>query len=632
MERNYRPKRVLFGGIILVGALLGLRPAQTAELAITKHIIPAPAPYHQPLGAVTPDGTFNVRDPGAPFHSDRLADALGLDAQGKLQSGDYLNLNHAIYTAYRLAGDKSPPGTVLVLMPGTWVGAMSLDQFARDLIRLAADSGQTGLEVWLVDRRSEQLEDHTGLRWAEANPGLPTRERIQGLSDYYRPAFDAQGQGSTLLKHRFVPLDQDAVRFMANWGTDTTIRDWRAVVLEAQRRVGNQVVAVEGGEPKVMKQPGRRVFIGGHSLGGSLTVLYAACDFDRRPDREQLGADDVDGLVLLEGGSLAPKKTESMSAEAYRRSVEKKFKDGKVYFDFNILGIRYAPSTMLALAISGWAANNARGEEATFPDYARPKTVRLPHITNEAVLAFAMDDDFSPFFIARVSMGYPSGQLGRHGQFEMKKVRIPADPNPCGLVTPWKPGHRPKDPNYLYSWINIDQKPKAFEDGKPGHRACTQDDDQGPEVTDFYAFARSTYGGADEYEEAPGLATGPNDLAEWYFPPRLSTDKARLGMKIQERDGTEIVNAVYLDRIALPVISFTGDHSMGHYSVPKVNEKYFTKGALAHPETAVHLIRGYTHMDIPSATRNHQPDLAGKYESYNAPAVYTYRFLFPEKK
>jgi len=617
-------KKIFLAAVISAVSFAALS-ARAAEIIITKHILPAPAPIDQPQGFITPDGTFNLRDRNAPFYSDRLADAMALDGSGKNSQGEYLNLNHAIYTSYRLGSDQTQPGTILILMPGTWVGAMSIDQLSRDLIRLEEEQGKTGLEVWILDRRSEQMEDHTGIRWAEANHSkIPVPEIIQGLSDYYRPAFSPEGEGKIINGRKFVPLDQDSVRFMANWGADTAIRDWREVVLQAHRVVGNEVI-MQDGRMIVKKKPGRWVLIGGHSLGGSLTVLYASYDFDRRPDRELLGMNDVDGLVLLEGGGFPTKPPAIIDAQSYRSSLAKKYQDGMVYFDLDILGIRYSPSTMISLGLSGWAANNARGQEVIFPQYARPRSVQLPRLTNEAVLAFAMDDDFSPFFIARLSMGQPSGKLGE--QFRHKTAAIPIDPNECKLITAWKPGHQPMDPEFLYGWINIDQSPKALGSGDRLNNKCAQDEDENPEVVDFYAFARAAYGGADSYLEAPELASGPNDYSEWYFPPRLSTDSGKLGTRIVENNGTELLNGAHTQEIDLPVISFTGDDSMGQYSVPQLNEKDFPPGALKHKQTQVHLIRGYTHMDITQATRNNQPDLKPDYENFNAPAVYTFRFI-----
>jgi hypothetical protein len=599
--------------------------AGAGGIEVFKHIIAAPAPVDEPTGFKTPDGTFNVRDPNAPFHSERLADAMWLDAGGRNKNGDYLDLNHAVYSAYKHAGDGKPD-TVLVLMPGTWAGAMSMDRFARDVIRMAERHGRRGLQVWLHDRRSEQMEDHTGLMWAARNKDrLPTDEVILGVSDYYRPGFRPEEGGVELLGRKFTPLDHDAVRFMAGWGADVAVRDWRAVVLEAHRKVGNKVEGTEADRAKVTDKSKGRVFIGGHSLGGSLTVLYASYDFDRRPDREIWGVDDVHGLVQLEGGSLNKRKVKTVKADKYRKDLQGRYEGGMVYFDLDVLGIRYAPSTMLSVGISGWAAYNARGQETIFPDYSRPSIVQLPRITNEALLGFAMDDDISPFFIARVSMGYPSGKLGRKGQIRTKTVNVPLDPGECPVLTPWKPGHRPVDPDYVYDWVNIDEAGSHPAADGIGRSKCKNDD---PEVTDFYDFARSVIGGPHEYEEMPWLSTGPNDFPEWYFPPRLSSDSGRIGSRIVDHDaGVELYNGTGTDGINVPAISFVGDDSMGEFSVPGLSEKDFVPGVLAHNETRVHNIFGYTHLDITAATRNNQPDLKGEFEDYNACAVYSYRFM-----
>ncbi|MFC6802788.1 alpha/beta fold hydrolase [Deinococcus caeni] len=137
---------------------------------------------------------------------------------------------------------------MLLLMPGYLGGAGSFDRLARQIVTLRPDWA-----VWAVDRRSNLLEDHAALLGRDlgtlggvARAGLPVRS----------PA---------------------SLPFMKDWGLDTTLRDWRAAVLEARRLTPN-------------------VFIGGHSMGGTLSGLYAAYDFGGVP-----GARDVRGLVMLDG-------------------------------------------------------------------------------------------------------------------------------------------------------------------------------------------------------------------------------------------------------------------------------------------------------------------------------------------
>lgn len=603
-------------------------PAAAATIESGKYIIPAPAPVDQPPGTVTPDGTFNVRDPNSPFHSDRLADSMWLDSEGRHPNGDYLNLNQAVYVAYRLSSDREQPDTILILMPGFGAGGMTNDRIARDVLRVADRNQRKGLQVWAVDRRSEQLEDHTAIWWAERNKNeLPMGEVLEGIFEYYRPAFYPEDPGRELMGRRFTPLDHDAVRFMANWGADMTIRDWRAVVLEAHRQVGNKVTGTNADDAVVEKRPGRFVFIGGHSMGGFLTRLYASYDFDRRLDHELLGMDDLDGLVLLDGGGFKRRKIKEIDADEFRRTYEKNFEDGNAYLEMNMLGMELKPSNMLSAPIMGWAADNARGMESVFPDYMAILGAQAPRMTNEAVMGFGMDDDVTAMFIGRVSMGFPSGETGMGGQLRRKLAQLPMDPGECPVITPWRPGHRIKDPDYLYDWVNIDEaRHPACDD--PLRPSCVKDCDEAPEVTDFYAFARTFYAGPPEYENKGWLSRGPNDFGEWYFPPRLTNEARIVGETIVDKDrGLELLNGTHVNEVSLPVVSFTGDDALGEFMAPELNDKNFSRGTLGHEATAVYNLRGYTHLDITVATRNNQPDLAGEWDDYNGPAVYTYRFI-----
>jgi len=614
------------GAIISLAAaiLLASAPAGAANIATEKYIIGAPAPIGEPDGAATPDGTFNLRDPDAPFHSRALADAMWLDDDGKDKDGNYLNLNHVIFTVYKPAKSNGSPDAVLVLMPGTWAGSMSMDRFARDTLRMAEEAGRRGLQVWLMDRRSEQIEDHTGLKWAKRNlDKLDIDEVLETMSEYYRPAFRPDESGVELLGRTFTPLGHQDLRFMAGWGADVAVRDWRAVVLEAHRRVGNEVIGESVESAVVKKKPGRHVFIGGHSLGGSLTVLYAAYDFDRRTDSELLGMDDVDGLVLLEGGSPRYREVEVVSADKYKRNSAKRYKPSSMaYFDFNVLGIQYAPPTMMSVGIAGFAAYNARDRETVFPDYSRPNVVRMPRVTNEALLGYAFDDDVSPMFIARASIGYPSGKYGMGGQYRRKTAVVPYDPGDCPIVTPWMPGHALMDRDYVYDWVNIDEH--GIADADP-HPRCKRDD---PEVTDFHDFARSLVAGPLEFKNAPGRCSGPNDYPEWYFPPRLSLDSGNVGKVIVDRElGVELMASPGADRLELPTISLVGDDSAADGN-QTVTTDGWAPGVRDRPETRVHVLIGYTHLDICCATRNNQEDLIDDgHEGFNASAVYAYRFM-----
>src|SRR4029453_778070 len=77
----------------------------------------------------------------------------------------------------------------------------------------------------------------------------------------------------------FQPIPDADVAFARNWGMKVAVEDLRRVIAQA-------------------RGDGRDVVLGGHSLGGSIATAYATWDFGGRA-----GATDLDGLVLIDGGS-----------------------------------------------------------------------------------------------------------------------------------------------------------------------------------------------------------------------------------------------------------------------------------------------------------------------------------------
>ena len=152
---------------------------------------------------------------------------------------------------------------VLVLMPGYYGGAGDFTLDARELVKHVP-----GLQVWAVDRRSEALEDTS--RFKDALAG---RISAQQALDYYLGWLTNPSQ-----QPRFQPLDQAQFGFAKQWGLSLALQDVRRVVLSARRQ-------------------GKRVILGGHSLGASMTVAYASWDFGGHP-----GYEDLDGSCSSTAG------------------------------------------------------------------------------------------------------------------------------------------------------------------------------------------------------------------------------------------------------------------------------------------------------------------------------------------
>ena len=153
--------------------------------------------------------------------------------------------------------------TVLVLVPGKTSGAGVFAFVARDLVRRVR-----GLQVWAVDRREQAFEDTSVI--AAGDPD-------QAVAYYLR----GQPVGGRL----FSPPPVSEVRFMAKWGLGLLVGDLHQVVRKA--RAG-----------------GRRVILGGHSLGASVAEAYASWDFAGRAGLSRSGRARADRRRTAAGAEL----------------------------------------------------------------------------------------------------------------------------------------------------------------------------------------------------------------------------------------------------------------------------------------------------------------------------------------
>lgn len=156
---------------------------------------------------------------------------------------------------------------VLVLVPGLGGGAGNFALIGPELARRVPN-----LQVWALDRRGQALEDPSGFG---ADPETA-----------YRYYFDRLPLGG----RTFDPNAATARPEAARWGLAANLADLRAVIRRA--RTG-----------------GRKVLLGGHSLGAATTLAYAAWDFAGRP-----GHRDLAGMVLIDGGQLGTFGTPTVAA------------------------------------------------------------------------------------------------------------------------------------------------------------------------------------------------------------------------------------------------------------------------------------------------------------------------------
>ena len=198
-------------------------------------------------------------------------------------SADF-DLNEARYTRYYLSDQAdTQPDAILVLVPGFEGGAATFAVLAEELLRRAKDEASTVVEVWAIDRRSNQLEDTVGLDLAEQE-----EDPLLGLDFLFGDQLDLEMHptlASELDRRAVFYNSGDDLAFMAQWTGLVHSQDIDAVVERAQSVARNA-----------------NVFLGGHSAGTGYTARYAATDFNFEGGDPEPGYQKLRGLVMLEGG------------------------------------------------------------------------------------------------------------------------------------------------------------------------------------------------------------------------------------------------------------------------------------------------------------------------------------------
>jgi pimeloyl-ACP methyl ester carboxylesterase len=228
-------------------------------------------------------------------------------------------------------------------VPGFVAGSGDFTLVARELVKRLPD-----LAVWAVDRRSNAFEDTSMFR-----PGTS----LDAAYDYYLG-----------LHFKMVDGPKDAP-FARQWGLKVAMEDLRRVILAAKRG-------------------GRKVILGGHSLGGSSTVAYATWDFNGRP-----GYKDVNGLILIDGGLLGSFDSANLAQARRRKSAI----DAGDPFSALLPGLPPWAAGVFA-EIGGMFAKLAPGQASKPQSYPLLPAAFKPAfpVTNEALLGYAFDKNTSP--------------------------------------------------------------------------------------------------------------------------------------------------------------------------------------------------------------------------------------------
>jgi pimeloyl-ACP methyl ester carboxylesterase len=257
---------------------------------------------------------------------------------------------------------------VLVLSPGTSAGAGYFLPLARDLVDALPD-----WQVWSVDRRENLLEDHSQLRARRAGE----IDNQEAWNHYIGWIGD-----DTITEHFEAPSDED-VAFAREWGMAVAVDDLHVVIDEASERGG-------------------KVVLGGHSLGGNVTVAYATWDFDGTP-----GAADLDGIALIDGGSGPASDVSEVQSELDELA------EGSPFNDLLGLGLPWAPGVFNALGANS-VLLDPDGASIAYDSPLLPANLKPPvRPTNAGQYGYALDVDSSPENLALVHLSM--GSLAEEG-------------------------------------------------------------------------------------------------------------------------------------------------------------------------------------------------------------------------
>ena len=414
------------------------------------------------------------------------------------------------FTRYRpeTEGAAKEVDAVLVLIPGYMGGANSFDYLGRQLVSMAeADGGVGSLEVWAVDRRTNCLEDLTGMHAAE-EAGDP------------RFAIDYYYHGMQIGGHSFQGfLGDPDLPFLSEFGLKLLMDDLWTILTTKVPEAADRKAAV---------------FVGGHSAGGGFASSFAGWDFDGRMETEEdAGFRNCAGLIGLDG-RVGPRTAAPIEEAEYAQRLADIRSGASPRLNL-FLGV--TPEALALFEIIGMNAHLFPDEESTLArdvPYSRSVSslIRLLHsrdlthfllgtpafedfrYTNEAVLGVFFDDNFNPVSILQTSMGFlqggpvvektfPGDLAELLGLFGIRKE---------GLFIPWDAGPpRALGTGPLYSWVNFDRVGNASD---PYYQDTTG--------TLTYTTWREEV--VDIRDVAVSLYRGGTNFPEWYYTSRIGLD------------------------------------------------------------------------------------------------------------
>ncbi|MBW2236204.1 MAG: hypothetical protein JRG85_12515, partial [Deltaproteobacteria bacterium] len=567
-------------------------PARVAAIAVLSILLIAP------MGKCWRDGSVVQKNASIAGHLEpNTPGAPGVTPSAKLQAllGSDPDLNQVSYVrTWRRpteAGDLGRPEVVIILIPGFLGGASTFDPLARDL----ALQSNGRISVWAVDRRPNQMEDQLGgnhardgaqdgnldaiaegaqFYFSDTNspplddfPGPNDLDiNLNGIENSQAPLTD--GFGNERLPILFT---QDDLRpFMAHWGIDLYMRDWKLLVDKARALVGEDGV----------------VLLGGHSQGTTWASIFAAYDFDLTGGVDP-GHTHIDGLILLEGGGVRPVGCSSTAPPAdateYLAQIVALEAPGGPDVFLDTLEIGGIPTiAMTDLGTIGQVASIAGVFDPDAPALIQRTPVFgggllalffLAPTTNQTIAGLFLDDDFSPNPAFRATLGFSDD--GNNQPFLDIYLALPGPGVPPALRT-WKDFD---DPTLPVCEVGGTTLPNVGAGCAINTDPSLGGDARDREVTPINNFLRS------QYETNNGF--------EWYFADgrvsmdfRFCNDSSALGDE-------SLLAITQNANVNVPVLGIGGSNGLA--SAVSSFDTYLGSIATAAADTHVCILDGYAH-------------------------------------
>ena len=160
---------------------------------------------------------------------------------------------------------------------------------------------------------------------------------------------------------------------------------------------------------RAASEQGRKVVVGGHSLGGSITTAYATWDFNGKP-----GAKGLSGLVFIDGGSSPTPVTPEEAMQSLQR-----LQSSSPWLSFG--GIVAPFAGLFSSGGSTLTITDPNGPSIAQAWPLLPANLKAPvPATNEAQYGYALDTETSPPALAAAqahlghlaTSGSPRGWVG----------------------------------------------------------------------------------------------------------------------------------------------------------------------------------------------------------------------------